>query len=73
MCFKKRKDVPKTPIYYTPCPYDGLLLRISIYPGQPYVDQQNLGQCGAVVLHLVHGFLDRGFSLFVYYYYNSYL
>ena len=45
------------------CQYDRIVLRISIYPGQPHVHQQNLDQSGPVVLHLVHEFHDNSVPL----------
>ena len=58
-------------IFFKFCQYDRIVLRISIYPGQPHVHQQNLDQSGPVVLHLVHEFHDKRFTLLVYRYYNS--
>ena len=48
------------------CQYNGIILRVSIYLGQPYNDDKDLGRTGAIVLQLAHDlFLVECFSLFV--------
>ena len=41
------------------------------YSGQSFDDDQSFGQCGAIVLNLMHDFLDKGYHLFTGNYYNS--
>ena len=56
---------------YELCTSDGLILRASKYSGQSFDDDQSLGQSGAIVLNLMHDFLDKGYHLFTDNYYNS--
>ena len=50
------------------CQYDGITPQVSIYSGQPYNDDIDFGQTGAIVLQLAHDFLDKGYLLFAIYY-----
>ena len=53
------------------CTSDGLIPRVSIYSGQSVDDDQSFGQSGAILLNLMHDFLDNGYHLFTDNYYNS--
>ena len=53
------------------CQHDGLILQASIYCGIAYDDKFELGQSGAVVLHLMKDSLDKGHKLYMNNYYNS--
>ena len=53
------------------CQHDGLILRMSIYSDVPYTDAYNLGQTDAVVMHLLHNFLDKGHVMYSDNDYNS--
>ena len=48
-----------------------MVLKIHIYAGKSVPDPENLGQSGAVVVHLMEGFLDKGHILYADNYYNS--
>jgi hypothetical protein len=49
----------------------GMLLRVCIYSGEAFDDSCNLGQCAAVVLHLMGDYLAQGHILHTDNYYNS--
>ena len=57
--------------FFELCESNGIILRISIYSGEGYEDANNLGQTGAIVLHLMDDFLDKGYSVYTDNYYNS--
>ena len=57
--------------FYELCQFDGLVFRICIQSGVAFDDVNDLGQTGAVVLHLPDDFLDKGYTLFVDNFYNS--
>ena len=46
--------------FFELCQHDGLILRSSIYCGERYDDPLDLGQSGAVVMHLMEDFLHKG-------------
>ena len=50
---------------------DGVVLKTEIYSGRKFQDPQSLGQTGAVVLHLMEPYLDKGYHLFTDNWYNS--
>ena len=50
---------------------DGVVLKTEIYSGWKFQDPQSLGQTGAVVLHLMEPYLDKGYHLFTDNWYNS--
>ena len=56
---------------YELCVSNGIVLRISVYSGEGYSDQDNLGQTGAIVQYLFDDFLDKGYHDFTDNYYNS--
>ena len=56
---------------YELCESNGIVLRISVYSGEGYSDQDNLGQTGAIVQYLLDDFLDKGYHVFTDNYYNS--
>ena len=56
---------------YELCESNGIVLRISVYSGEGYSDQDNLGQTGAIVQYLLDDILDKGYHVFTDNYYNS--
>ena len=46
-------------------------MRTSIYCGEPHDDPNDLSQSGAVLMHLMKDFLDKGYQLYADNYYNS--
>ena len=56
--------------FFELCESKGIVLKVSIYSGEGYEDPNNLGQTGAIVLHL-EGYLDKGYSVYTDNYYNS--
>ena len=44
------------------CTNDGIVLRVAIYGGKSFEDRENLGAKGAIVLHLVNHYLDKGYA-----------
>ena len=50
---------------------DGFVLKTEIYSGQKFQDPQSLGRTGAVTLHLMDPYLDKGYHLFTDNRYNS--
>ena len=57
--------------FYELCESDGIILRISIYSGESYEDDEEQGQTYAIVKHLMEDYLDKGYSLYTDNYYNS--
>ena len=57
--------------FYELCTHDGLVLKVAIYGGQAFSDEQNLGQTGAIVVHLMSEYLNKGYHLFTDNWYNS--
>ena len=57
--------------FFELCESKGIVLKVSIYSGEGYEDPNNLGQTGAIVLHLMDGCLDKGYSVYTDNYYNS--
>ena len=57
--------------FFELCQSDRLILRASIYCCKSYIDHYHLGQSGAVVIHLMKDFLDKGYELYADNYYNS--
>ena len=57
--------------FYELCESDGIVLRVSIYPGVPYQDIHGLGQTGAIVMKLMEDFLGKGYCIDTDNYYNS--
>ena len=56
---------------YELCESNGIVLRIYVYSGEGYSDQDNLGQTGAIVQYWLDDFLDKGYHVFIDNYYNS--
>ena len=46
-------------------------MKVAIYGGQVFSDKQNFGQTGAIVVHLMSEFLNKGYHLFTDNWYNS--
>ena len=46
------------------CTFDGLVLNIEAYSGTKFQDTENLGQTGAIVLHLMSPYFGKGYHLF---------
>ena len=51
--------------------FDGLVLNIEAYSDTIFQDTENLGQTGAIVLHLMSSYFDKGYHLFADNWYNS--
>ena len=56
---------------YELCTHADLVLRVTIYGGQPLDDERDLGQTAAYVLHLMNDYLDKGYAVYVDNFYNS--
>ena len=57
--------------FFELCTNDGFVLKTEIYSGQKFQDPESLGQTGAIVLHLMAPYLDKGHHLFTDNWYNS--
>ena len=57
--------------FFELCTFDGLVLNIEAYSGTKFQDTENLGQTGAIVLHLMSLYFDKGYCLFTNNWYNS--
>ena len=57
--------------FFELCTYDGLVLNVEVYSGTKFQDAEGLGQTGAVVLHLMQSYFDKGYHLFTDNWYNS--
>ncbi|KAI6648410.1 PiggyBac transposable element-derived protein 4 [Oopsacas minuta] len=53
------------------CESDGIVLRVAIYSGESFFDEHMIGQTGAIVLHLMRDYLDKGYCVFTDNYYTS--
>ena len=53
--------------FYELCTHNGLVLEVAIYGGQAFGDEQT----GAIVVHLMSEFLNKGYHLFTDNWYNS--
>lgn len=56
---------------YELCESNGLVLKIKIYCGKSEKCEQNMGHASEVVLHLIEGYLDKGYILYMDNFYNS--
>ena len=57
--------------FFELCESQGIILKVSIYSRERYNDPNVLGQTGAIVLHLMEEFLEKGYSIYTDNYYNS--
>ena len=57
--------------FFELCQYDGLVVRASIYIGIAYEDPGQLGQSGAVIMHLMSDYLEKGYQIYCDNYYNG--
>ena len=57
--------------FFELCTYGGLVLNVEVYSGTKFQDAEGLGQTGAVVLHLMQSYFDKGYHLFIDNWYNS--
>ena len=57
--------------FFERCTFDDLVLNIEAYSGTKFQDTENLGQTGAMVLHLMSSCFDKGYHLFADNWYNS--
>lgn len=57
--------------FFELCTNDGFVLKAEIYSGVKFADTEALGQTGAVVIHLMNPYLDKGYHVFTDNWYNS--
>ena len=53
------------------CQSNGIVLRATVYSGERFTYEHNLGQTASIVLHLMKDFLNKGYCVYADNYYNS--